>query len=89
LARLEDREAGHWPAHFPADARNAYDLAAIKHWLGVFLFRFFEISQFKRSAMPNGPKVISGGNLSPCGDWRAPSDGSARIWLQELETNVP
>jgi NAD+ synthase (glutamine-hydrolysing) len=85
----KDREAGHWPAHFPADARNAYDLAAIKHWLGVFLFRFFEISQFKRSAMPNGPKVISGGNLSPRGDWRAPSDGSARIWLEELETNVP
>jgi NAD+ synthase (glutamine-hydrolysing) len=85
----KDRDAGHWPAHFPAEARNAYDLAAIKHWLGVFLFRFFEISQFKRSAMPNGPKVISGGNLSPRGDWRAPSDGSARIWLDELQANVP
>ena len=85
----KDRDAGHWPAHFPAEARNAYDLAAIKHWLGVFLFRFFQISQFKRSAMPNGPKVISGGNLSPRGDWRAPSDGSARIWLDELEANVP
>ncbi len=85
----KDREAGQWPAHFPAQARNAYDLPAIKHWLGVFLFRFFEISQFKRSAMPNGPKVISGGNLSPRGDWRAPSDGTARIWLDELEANVP
>ena len=85
----KDRDAGHWPAHFPAEARNAYELAAIKHWLGVFLFRFFEISQFKRSAMPNGPKVISGGNLSPRGDWRAPSDGSARIWLDELQANVP
>ncbi len=85
----KDREAGQWPAHFPAEARNAYDLPAIKHWLGVFLFRFFEISQFKRSAMPNGPKVSSGGNLSPRGDWRAPSDGTARIWLDDLSANVP
>ncbi|MBL8771017.1 MAG: NAD(+) synthase, partial [Phenylobacterium sp.] len=78
-----------WPPHFPAEARNAYDLATIKKWLGVFLFRFFEISQFKRSAVPNGPKVISGGALSPRGDWRAPSDGVARVWLDELEANVP
>jgi NAD+ synthase (glutamine-hydrolysing) len=85
----KDREAGQWPAHYPVDTRNTYDLPAIKHWLGVFLFRFFEISQFKRSAMPNGPKVMSGGNLSPRGDWRAPSDGTARIWLEELEANVP
>jgi NAD+ synthase (glutamine-hydrolysing) len=84
-----DVSLGEWPAHFPDETRNAYDLATIKHWLGVFLFRFFEISQFKRSAMPNGPKVISGGNLSPRGDWRAPSDGSARVWLDELEANVP
>jgi NAD+ synthase (glutamine-hydrolysing) len=84
-----DVNQGEWPAHFPPEARNAYDLAAIKHWLGVFLFRFFEISQFKRSAMPNGPKVVSGGNLSPRGDWRAPSDGTARVWLEELEANVP
>ena len=56
---------------------------------GVFLFRFFEISQFKRSALPNGPKVVSGGTLSPRGDWRAPSDGNARVWLDELEDNVP
>jgi NAD+ synthase (glutamine-hydrolysing) len=83
-----DVNQGEWPAHFPPEARNAYDLAAIKHWLGVFLFRFFEISQFKRSAMPNGPKVVSGGNLSPRGDWRAPSDGTARVWLEELEANV-
>ena len=80
---------GEWPENFPDEARNAYDLAAIKKWLGVFLFRFFEISQFKRSAMPNGPKVISGGALSPRGDWRAPSDGTARVWLDELEANVP
>ena len=80
---------GHWPENFPAEARNAYDLATIKKWLRLFLFRFFEISQFKRSAMPNGPKVISGGALSPRGDWRAPSDGVARVWLDELEANVP
>jgi len=80
---------GAWPPNFPDAARHAYDLAAIKKWLGVFLFRFFEISQFKRSAMPNTPKVISGGALSPRGDWRAPSDGTARVWLDELEKNVP
>ena len=52
--------------------------------MGVFLFRFFQTSQYKRSAMPNGPKVISGGNLSPRGDWRAPSDGNATTWLRNL-----
>ncbi|MGA0604593.1 NAD(+) synthase [Phenylobacterium sp. VNQ135] len=85
----KDAAAGAWPPHFPEEARNAYDLATIKSWLQVFLFRFFEISQFKRSAMPNGPKVISGGNLSPRGDWRAPSDGTAKVWLEELDANVP
>jgi len=85
----KDGATGQWPPHLPHETRNAYDLASIKRWLGVFLFRFFELSQFKRSAMPNGPKVMSGGNLSPRGDWRAPSDGSARIWLEELETNCP
>jgi NAD+ synthase (glutamine-hydrolysing) len=84
-----DVAKGQWPENFPDDTRNAYDLATIKKWLGVFLFRFFEISQFKRSAMPNGPKVISGGALSPRGDWRAPSDGVAKVWLDELEANVP
>jgi NAD+ synthase (glutamine-hydrolysing) len=84
-----DVSLGAWPPNFPEGTRNAYDLVAIKKWLGVFLFRFFEISQFKRSAMPNGPKVISGGALSPRGDWRAPSDGTARVWLDELEANVP
>ncbi|MFZ5718195.1 MAG: NAD(+) synthase [Pseudomonadota bacterium] len=84
-----DADRGLWPENFPAEARNEYDLATIKKWLGVFVFRFFEISQFKRSAMPNGPKVISGGALSPRGDWRAPSDGTARVWLDELELNVP
>ena len=67
----------------------AYDRAAIKHWLGVFLRRFFGTSQFKRSALPNAPKVGSGGSLSPRSDWRAPSDGHADAWLQELEQAVP
>jgi len=84
-----DAEAGVWPPHFPADKRRSFDLPMIKHWMEVFLFRFFTISQFKRSASPNGPKVTSGGSLSPRGDWRAPSDGNARIWLKELKANVP
>jgi NAD+ synthase (glutamine-hydrolysing) len=84
-----DVALGEWPPNFPEGTRNAYSLAEIKRWLGVFLFRFFEISQFKRSAMPNAPKVISGGALSPRGDWRAPSDGNAKVWLEELEANVP
>jgi NAD+ synthase (glutamine-hydrolysing) len=81
--------AGFWPPDFPDDAKHAYTLADIKKWLGVFLYRFFEISQYKRSALPNAPKVVSGGSLSPRGDWRAPSDGNARVWLDELEANVP
>ena len=84
-----DRSSGNWPAGLPADQRNEYQLPAIKKWLEVFLFRFFQISQFKRSAMPNGPKVGSGGSLSPRGDWRAPSDATATVWLKELRTNVP
>lgn len=83
-----DASLGVWPSAIAADERNAYDLAEIKHWLGVFLRRFFETSQFKRSALPNGPKVSSGGSLSPRGDWRAPSDASARAWLDDLE-NIP
>jgi NAD+ synthase (glutamine-hydrolysing) len=84
-----DAEAGRWPPHFPAERRRAYALPEIRHWLEVFLQRFFGFSQFKRSAMPNGPKVSAGGSLSPRGDWRAPSDGNARIWLEELRRNVP
>jgi NAD+ synthase (glutamine-hydrolysing) len=80
-----DVDAGAWPSVVPQDNRVAYDLHAIKHWLGVFLRRFFETSQFKRTAMPNGPKVSSGGSLSPRGDWRAPSDSSASAWLADLE----
>lgn len=84
-----DAASGAWPPHFPPEARNTYDLPTIARWLEVFLSRFFGFSQFKRSAMPNGPKVVSGGNLSPRGDWRAPSDGSARVWLDELKARLP
>jgi NAD+ synthase (glutamine-hydrolysing) len=84
-----DAAAGDWPPHFPPDRRAAYTLAEIRHWMAVFLRRFFAFSQFKRSAMPNGPKVSAGGALSPRGDWRAPSDGNARAWIEELERNVP
>ncbi|MBV9804983.1 MAG: NAD(+) synthase [Solirubrobacterales bacterium] len=84
-----DRSAGTWPDLIPEERRNEYALEEIKHWLGVFLERFFHISQFKRSAMPNAPKVGSGGSLSPRGDWRAPSDGSAVTWLEQLRATVP
>ncbi len=84
-----DAAAGDWPPNIPDAARRAYDLPEIRKWLRVFLTRFFAFSQFKRSAMPNGPKISSGGSLSPRGDWRAPSDGNAAAWLAELEANVP
>ena len=77
---------GAWPPGFPADKRHAYALGEIRKWLEVFLKRFFAFSQFKRSAMPNGPKVVAGGSLSPRGDWRAPSDGNATAWLEDLES---
>jgi NAD+ synthase (glutamine-hydrolysing) len=84
-----DRDSGIWPELIPAEKRHEYDLPAIKRWLGVFLLRFFKTSQFKRSAIPNAPKVGSGGSLSPRGDWRAPSDSEAVVWLDELRCNVP
>ena len=83
------RDRGAWPADIPEHKRHEYDLAQIKHWLEVFIVRFFAASQFKRSAMPNAPKVGSGGSLSPRGDWRAPSDAQAQVWLDELHNNVP
>ncbi|RPI15180.1 MAG: NAD(+) synthase [Lysobacterales bacterium] len=89
LAAWSDRASGNWPDTVPEGERREYDLAAIRHWLEVFLRRFFQGSQFKRSAMPNGPKVGSGGSLSPRGDWRAPSDSPATVWLDELHANVP
>jgi NAD+ synthase (glutamine-hydrolysing) len=84
-----DRARGRWSDLLPEAKRNEYDLATIKRWMEVFLWRFFKTSQFKRSAMPNGPKVGSGGSLSPRGDWRAPSDSEATVWLEELRRNVP
>ena len=78
-----------WPPGFPAERRNSYELAEIRSWLQVFVRRFFGFAQFKRSAMPNGPKVSAGGSLSPRGDWRAPSDGNATVWLADIEARVP
>jgi len=84
-----DASRGDWPPAFPESLRHSYSLGDIKKWLGVFLHRFFDISQFKRSALPNSPKVVSGGSLSPRGDWRAPSDGNSKAWMDELQRNVP
>jgi NAD+ synthase (glutamine-hydrolysing) len=79
-----DSALGRWPDD--AGARNEYDLGAIKRNLSIFLYRFFKTSQFKRSCVPNGPKVGNGGSLSPRGDWRAPSDSEATVWLDDLAT---
>lgn len=79
-----DRAAGEWPPNFPEHRRAEYDLAEIRRWLDVFVRRFFA-NQFKRSALPNGPKVVAGGTLSPRGDWRMPSDATAAAWLADLE----
>jgi NAD+ synthase (glutamine-hydrolysing) len=84
-----DRDRGAWPDLIPVDRRHQYSRAEIKHWLGVFLERFFHTSQFKRTAIPNAPKVGTGGSLSPRGDWRAPSDSTAVVWLDELRRDVP
>ncbi len=84
-----DCDHGRWPPNIPDAAKRAYNLSEIKQWLRVFLYRFFELSQFKRSALPNGPKISSGGSVSPRGDWRAPSDATARVWLEELDAAVP
>jgi NAD+ synthase (glutamine-hydrolysing) len=81
----KDAEAGLWPIDYPDALKRAYDLPTIRKWLEVFLFRFFQLSQYKRSALPNSPKVSAGGALSPRGDWRAPSDGTAGPWLDELK----
>ena len=85
----QDPDAGAWPPGFPDEDRYAYDLPTIVKWLRVFLRRYFAFAQFKRSAIPNGPKVSPAGSLSPRGDWRAPSDGNAAAWLAELEAALP
>jgi len=79
-----DAGVGEWPPGFPEDKRIAYDLPEIRRWLELFCRRYFGFAQFKRSALPNGPKVSHGGSLSPRGDWRAPSDGTADAWLRDL-----
>jgi NAD+ synthase (glutamine-hydrolysing) len=78
-----DRALGHWP-DIPEKRRHEYDIGVIKRWLSEFTLRFFQQSQFKRSCIPNAPKVGSGGSLSPRGDYRAPSDSEATAWLQEI-----
>ena len=83
-----DARSGDWPEGLPQAERVAYDLPEIRRWLELFHRRFFT-NQFKRSTLPNGPKVVAGGSLSPRGDWRMPSDAAATAWLAELERNVP
>ena len=82
-----DRSRGTWSDMLAPGDRNEYDDETIRHWLEVFLKRFFA-NQFKRTAMPNGPKIGSGGSLSPRGDWRAPSDAPARAWLDDLRGEI-
>ena len=60
-----------------------YDRETLLKWLNNFYRRFFS-QQFKRSCLPDGPKVGSVA-LSPRGDWRMPSDAAAKLWLDELE----
>jgi NAD+ synthase (glutamine-hydrolysing) len=84
-----DKAKGSWPVGFPEGRQVEYDLPVVRKWLEGFLSRFFGFAQFKRSAIPNGPKVSTAGALSPRGDWRAPSDSVADVWLDELRANVP
>jgi len=79
-----DRAIGKWP-DIAEEKRQAYGIREIKSHLRTFLWRFFQYSQFKRSCIPNAPKVGSGGSLSPRGDYRAPSDSEAAVWLKQLE----
>jgi NAD+ synthase (glutamine-hydrolysing) len=80
-----DPQEGEWPPNFPDERRISFDLGEIRRWLEVFAKRFFA-SQFKRSALPNGPKVSPGGTMSPRGDWRMPSDAAPTAWLAEIES---
>jgi len=82
-----DAGRGAWP-DIPPAKRHEYTIGEIRHWLEVFIRRFFEQSQYKRSCIPNAPKVGSGGSLSPRGDYRAPSDSVADPWLEDL-TRIP
>ena len=80
----KDRRHGRWP-DIPDENRHDYTIGEIKRWLSVFALRFFQLSQFKRSCIPNAPKVGSGGSLSPRGDYRAPSDSEATAWLEDIK----
>jgi NAD+ synthase (glutamine-hydrolysing) len=82
-----DKTRGQWP-DVPEEKRNQYTIGEIRHWLTVYLYRFFKLSQYKRSCIPNSPKVGSGGSLSPRGDYRAPSDSEATVWLENAD-NIP
>ncbi len=82
-----DKTKGQWP-DVPKKKRNQYTIGEIKQWLMIYLHRFFKLSQYKRSCIPNGPKVGSGGSLSPRGDYRAPSDSEATVWLENAK-NIP
>jgi NAD+ synthase (glutamine-hydrolysing) len=84
-----DRARDLWSEARREEENREYSLGEIKRWLEVFLYRFFQLSQFKRSCLPNAPKVGSGGSLSPRSDWRAPSDAEADAWLRELREGVP
>jgi NAD+ synthase (glutamine-hydrolysing) len=79
-----DSALGAWP-DTPPEKRRDYDIGQIKSYLRIFLSRFFKSSQFKRTCIPNAPKIGSGGSLSPRGDYRAPSDSEAAVWLDQLE----
>jgi NAD+ synthase (glutamine-hydrolysing) len=86
-----DKSADSWNG-IPEEKWREYSIDEIKKWLGVFVERFFQFSQYKRSCIPNAPKVGSGGSLSPRGDYRAPSDGEAAPWrasLQEIPDEDP
>ena len=84
-----DVETGLWPLDFPPAARRQYDLATIRHWLEKFLWRFFAFSQFKRSALPNGPKVSAGGALSPAATGAPPPTPWRRSGWTSFGQNVP
>jgi NAD+ synthase (glutamine-hydrolysing) len=79
-----DAKRGGWPG-IPDEDRRQYGIGEIRANMRMFLHRFFALSQFKRSCIPNAPKVGSGGSLSPRGDYRAPSDSEASAWLRQLE----
>jgi NAD+ synthase (glutamine-hydrolysing) len=80
----KDKNKGLWP-DIPEEKKHEYTISEIKHWLQIYLLRFFKMSQYKRSCIPNSPKVGSGGSLSPRGDYRAPSDSEATVWLKNAE----